>query len=228
MVTGLVVVSLAALFVRLGMWQLDRLEQRRELNSLIESRLESAPMDITDITNPTDAEYQRVTIGGVFDPSQEVLIRSQTYLGTAGFHVITPLVLDDGTAVLVNRGWVPLTMDSVPVRDAPPPAGRVVVAGWVHLTQQRPRFGPEDPPGERTVLNRVDIDRIQTQTDDDLSEVYVVELGERAEDLPRPATPPDFDDEGPHLSYAIQWFSFAVIGVVGFFFLLRRERDHRG
>ena len=73
---------------------------------------------------------------GIFDPGEEVLVRSQVHDGIAGWHVITPLVLADGRAVLVNRGWVPLEMDAVPV-PAAPPSGQVTVTGWVSLTRVR-------------------------------------------------------------------------------------------
>jgi cytochrome oxidase assembly protein ShyY1 len=103
----IIVIALAALFVTLGMWQLDRLEQRQALNEVGEERmdqeaihlqlaLEEAGGDIESL------QYRNVYLTGVFDPGEEVLIRSQVELGQAGFHVITPLVTDEGWAVLVN------------------------------------------------------------------------------------------------------------------------------
>ncbi len=225
LIAGAVVVLLAAVFVRLGFWQLDRLEQRRTSNQVNQLRSEAEPLPIQDVLASVgedldSLQYRRVDATGVYDSSQEVLIRSQVELGQAGFHVITPLVLGDGTAVLVNRGWVPLTMDQPPV-DAAPAPGEVTVEAWVHLTQTRPPLGPEEPAGHLDVFNRVDIDRISQQVDEPLAPVYLVAMGEKGPDLPIPVDLPDFTDEGPHLSYAIQWFAFAVIALVGFFFLLR-------
>jgi surfeit locus 1 family protein len=160
---------------------------------------------------------------GVFDPGNEVLIRSQINLGTAGFHVITPLVVGEGEAVLVNRGWVPLVLDETPVEDAPPAAGEVTVEGWVDLSQTRGALGPSDPEeGKLVSMSRVDIDRIAAQTPYDLAPVYLVETGGDGNQLPLPAPVPSFDDNGPHLAYAIQWFGFAVVGLVGYGFLARR------
>jgi surfeit locus 1 family protein len=164
-------------------------------------------------------EYRRVIIDGVFDPGEEVLIRSQVELGNAGFHVITPLVSEEWV-VLVNRGWVPLYMDQPPV-DASPEPGEVQIEGWVQLTESRPALGPEDQPGEQVVFNRVDIGRIVEQTPYSLAPVYVVAMGGR--ELPIPVDSPDFTDQGPHLGYAIQWFGFALVASIGFFFLLRRQ-----
>jgi surfeit locus 1 family protein len=224
---ALVVTALAGLFIRLGLWQLERLDERRAENRVAVERLGSDPIDLfTALTEiaPSDLEYRRVTVTGRFAPEEEVLIRSQTHQGSAGFHIVSPLV-DGSRGVLVNRGWVPLGMDRVPVTQAAPRAGEVTIEGWVHLTQTRPPIGPEEPPGYLEIFNRVDIDRIQQQVTVELGPVYVVALGERGQGLPEPVEPPDFSQQGPHLAYAIQWFSFAAIGLVGFYFLARRQGD---
>lgn len=224
-ISAVSVVLLAAVFVRLGIWQLDRLDQRRTTNAIGTERIEASPVDLfqaLDDTMPEDLEYRHVTVTGEFATDEEVLIRSQTYLGSAGFHVITPLVSDDG-AVLVNRGWVPLGLDVPPVEQAAPAGGEVTVEGWVHLTQTRGAIGPVDAPGHLDVFNRVDVGRIQEQVTALLAPVYVVAMGERSDSLPVPVSPPDFQDEGPHLSYALQWFGFALIATIGFFFLWRRK-----
>jgi len=232
LLAGAVVVLLAAVFVRLGFWQLDRLEQRRTSNQVNQLRSEAGPLPLQDVLvsvgdDLASLRYRRVTVSGVYDTAREVLIRSQVELGQAGFHVITPLVLDDGTAVLVNRGWVPLTMDRPPV-DAAPVSGEVTVEGWIHLTQVRPPLGPKEPSGHLDVFNRVDIDRISQQVAEPLAPVYLVVMGEKGPNLPIPVDLPDFSDEGPHLSYAIQWFAFALIALVGFYFLLRNRGAGRG
>lgn len=222
------VLALAALFVSLGFWQLRRLEERRAFNTLGTLRLSAEPVPLNGLLgrghDPASLEYRRVTVTGRFDVSGEVLVRSQVFRGTAGFHVITPLVGERGIAVLVNRGWVPLGFDHVPVEGAPPPAGEVTIEGWVHLTQMRPSLGPEDPAkGRLTTLSRVDVGRIQQQVDVELAPVYVIATSEWGSELPVPAPEPDFSDDGPHLSYAIQWFGFALIGLIGYVFLARRR-----
>lgn len=224
----LVVVALAILFVNLGLWQLSRLEERRVENMVGESRYAQEPEDLADLLEGADDDYQslefrRATFTGEFQPSDEVLIRSQVHQAVAGFHVITPLVGEGGMAVLVNRGWVPLDADEVPVLAASPPGGEVTVTGWVRPTQTRASLGPADPDDGRLVtMSRVDIERMQQQMPYELEPVYLSALDEATNGLPIPAPAPIFDEEGPHLGYAIQWFSFAVIGVVGYFFLLRR------
>jgi len=230
-VAFVVVVMLAALFIRLGFWQLDRLDERRTENAVGESRLDAAAVSLDQLLeaageNLGPIEYRRVVVGGRFDPEHEVLIRSQVHLGQAGFHVITPFVTGDG-GVLVNRGWVPLALDQTPVDEASPPSGDVEIEGWVHFTQTRPALGPEDPPGTQPIFNRVDVGRLAEQVPYRVSPFYVVEVRERNDDLPVAVPLPDFSSEGPHLAYAIQWFGFAAIGLAGFFFLIRREVQSR-
>ncbi|MFQ5524408.1 MAG: SURF1 family protein [Acidimicrobiia bacterium] len=234
LVVHLLVVVLAVVFVRLGLWQLDRLEERRLVNTVGEQRYSAEPVALGSLLSGADGDldsllYRRAVLTGRFDPANEMLIRSQVYRGTAGFHVITPLVGEDGTAVLVNRGWVPLILDQVPVSEAAPPEGTVTVEGWVRLTQERQALGPVDPPeGRLTALSRVDIARIQNQVPYELAPVYLVLIGEQGNEIPVPLKPPTFDDDGPHLGYAIQWFSFALIGVIGYGFLLRRRLSASG
>jgi surfeit locus 1 family protein len=120
-------------------------------------------------------------------------------------------------------------MEQVPVTGALPPEGVVTVEGWVHLTQERGPIGPRDPEeGRLTTMNRVDIARIQQQVPYPLDPVYLSMLGEQSEDQPMMVDAPTFDDEGPHLSYAIQWFGFAVVGVVGYWMLIRRAAHRSG
>jgi cytochrome oxidase assembly protein ShyY1 len=221
------VVALGALFVGLGLWQLDRLEQRRALNQMGEERMSQEAELLHSVLGEAGGDvdslqYRRVYVTGVFDRGEEVLIRSQVELGQAGFHVITPLVTDEGWAVLVNRGWVPLGMDTPPV-EIPPTPGRQSVEGWLQLTQTRPSLGPEDAAGEQQIFNRVDIGRIGEQTPYDLAAVYLVAMGEEVTELPVTVDPPDFTNEGAHFAYAIQWFGFAAVTLVGFYFLMRRR-----
>ena len=223
------VVTLAITFVSLGMWQLRRNDERRLDNAVGDARISEEATSLLTLIEGAGAdvvtlEYRRVSVTGVFDPANEVLIRSQVSLGNAGFHVVTPLVLPGGEAVLVNRGWIPLVLDQVPVGDAPPPQGEVTVEGWIHRSQTRGAFGPTDPPdGRLTTLNRVDVDRIAAQVPYQVVPVYLVEIAASGGALPTPVAHPAFDDNGPHLAYAIQWFGFAVVGLVGYGFLIRRS-----
>jgi cytochrome oxidase assembly protein ShyY1 len=151
--------------------------------------------------------------------------------------VLTPVVTDDGPAVVVNRGWVPLVDDGndADTDDDPRAAGAtpdddVVVVGRLRPTQQRGSIGPRDPDeGELAVLARVDLARLATQLPYDVAPLYV-ELEQQVPpqpgELPVPVELPDLD-EGPHLSYAGQWFLFSALEVVGWVVLVRKSARRR-
>lgn len=224
-----VVVVVAIVFVGLGFWQLDRLGEVRLENSVAMTRYQAPPesLDLLLSAAGDDTEslrFRRVTVTGVYDVEGEVLTRNQVYQDQAGFHVITPLVSPGGGAVLVNRGWVPLELDTPPIGQALPNEGETTITGWLNPSQGRPALGPVDPPqGELSILNRIDIGRIQEQTGYPLEPVYVVLESSGADGLPVPLSAPRFDNEGNHLAYAIQWFGFTLIGLIGYGFIVRKS-----
>jgi len=103
----LVLAVLALLFLRLGMWQLER---KAEKEALFEA-FASAPELSLEAALARDEEFARVEARGRFDPQRHLLLDNRIWNGRAGVHVLTPFVLDDGRAVLVNRGWLPLAAD---------------------------------------------------------------------------------------------------------------------
>lgn len=230
------VVVLVVVFVGLGFWQLDRLSQRRDDNAAIDERSRIPVMKVTDVIPPDaglddvdDLRYRQVSLTGTWDPDGQVLVRPRSLDGVSGWHVVTPLVLADGRAVLVTRGFAPLSTDLDVVREAvAPPTGEVTVTGLAFPTQERRGIGPTDPDdGVLEELARVDIGRIDEQYGRDLLPVYV----QLATPAPTDATalprllPTPTTDEGPHLSYAVQWFLFAGVGLVGWPLLLRHTAD---
>lgn len=228
-----VVVIVAVVFVNLGFWQLRRLDEVRLQNSITESRYLSQPQELSALLSAAGEDYEslefrRVTVTGDYDADAEVLTRNQVYREQAGFHVITPLVVGGGEAVIVNRGWVPLPLDTPPIAEAAPPDGDVTITGWIRPSQARPPLGPADPAeGEVDVFNRVDLDRIQDQLSYEVALVYVVLEGEQGPELPVPLSVPEFNNEGSHLAYAIQWFGFTLIGVIGYVSLIRKALSKR-
>jgi len=226
-VAHVLVAAILVTFPQLGLWQLDRLAERRAANTVNEARYTAAPEDLDRLVaaagpDVATLEFRRARVEGVYDPSREVLLRSRVRDGVAGYGVLTPLVTDDGDAVIVDRGWVPLGAEPPPVDEAPPPEGRVTVVGVVRPSKVRQGLGPIDGPGELDVVSRVDLDRLAEQLPYELAPVYLELVGE-AEGFPIPNDPPTFDDDGPHLGYAIQWFSFTLIVAIGYTALLRSQ-----
>jgi surfeit locus 1 family protein len=215
-VVGVVV---AATCVRLGLWQLDRLHGRRDFNAMFAARSTEPIAPITDIA-PDELPFRLVTAAGTYDPTHEWILSGRTLNDVPGNHVLTPLVLDDGSAVIVDRGWVPLDVTEVPVTGAAAaPGARVTVTGLAQRPDETPATAVTPAP---SIATRIDLARAGLPYR--LLPVYVLLQSQApSQEQPLPATPPVLDD-GPHLSYAIQWFSFATIAVVGCVVLLVRDR----
>ncbi len=118
---------------------------------------------------------------------------------------------------------MPLAFDAPPVREASPPKGAVTIEGVVRLNQQPSRLGPVEPAGTLQQIARVDLDRLSAQFDN-LAPVWieVTDSNPMVESGAIPGPGPAVEDDGPHVEYAIQWFSFALIGLVGFTVIIRR------
>ncbi len=175
------VLVLVIAMIGAGFWQLDRLQQKKDRNALVTERQEQpvAPIDeIVAVDDPTsvgdDVRFRPATAEGTYDVAAQVLVRNRTFDGAPGSWVLTPLELDDGSVLVVNRGWVPVTADQALDPASAPPDGPVEVEGLVETSQSRGSFGPTDPSGEvLDTLSRVDLDRYQEQVDGDLYPVWL-------------------------------------------------------
>lgn len=214
-----------AVMIGLGFWQLDRLQERRALNAQIISRINLPPLTLTGETlDPTDLEYRPATVTGQYDFSQEIVLRNRVKNQSPGVHAITPFKIEGSAkAVLVDRGWIPYEK-SLPDQRQPyaTPTGTVTVNGLIRLSQTRPAtLSPADPPinPDRPRLDAwfwLDIDQIQNQFRDYQLLPFYLEQDPGADTTTLPAPEHNLElDDGPHLSYAIQWFAFAAILLIG-------------
>ncbi len=216
------------------LWQIDRMNEKQDRNDRVRARTALATEPVESLVPSAagdaglgDLEYRTVSATGTYQADQEVLVRSRSVNGAPGSWVLTPLLLDDGRGVVVNRGWIPNNgrLEAVPAEQAAP-EGPVTVTGLVRLTETRGRFGSQDPPtGVLTNLARADIARLDAQVPEDLLPVYV-----QLTDQDPAVTPTDPGplavaalDGGPHLSYAVQWAIFTTIALVGYPLILRRR-----
>lgn len=222
----LVVILAVVLMVNLGFWQLDRLDERRADNESIEARTAMPVAEIGELLDDIDAdpdavENRLVRVSGSYLPDQIVLFnRSQG--GRAADNVLTPLVVDDtGRTILVNRG-------AIPVQATPPvpPEVGVQVLGRLRPTEERSRGGLTDADVEViTQVRRVDIAELAPQLPGDVIPMYLELIAAQPEVT---ATDPEVLvqptlGEGNHLSYAVQWFIFAVCVVIGWVLAVRRS-----
>lgn len=228
----LFVLALVSAMLWAGFWQLNRLQQKKDRNARVEARTAEPPLTDAGLPAPgafdaaNNVEFRRVRVTGTYQVDQEVLVRSRSFETSPGSWILTPLTLADGTAVVVNRGWIPNPGD---IRSVPAayraPTGRVTVSGLARLTETRGRFGSTDPSsGVLTDLARADIGRLDDQVPEDLRPMWVQLTTQRppAARLPRPVPQPELD-EGPHFSYAMQWFIFTTVAVVGYPLILHRR-----
>lgn len=218
--------------VLLGFWQLDRLEQRRAANAARLAVLAQNPATLTGAEPDLSALLgRRVRLSGTFLNNESVVLRGQkSDSGIDGVHLLTPLRLSgSGTAVLVDRGWLPASQRDPSALAAYAVTREITIEGVALAPQTRPDspLAPRDLPlpGEERIdaWVRVDVAAIQAQLSVPLLPLYVEQLPEEgAPPLPRPRDPRRLD-EGPHLSYALQWFAFAAILAVGYALLIRSE-----
>lgn len=224
----------AVVCVRLGIWQLDRLAQRRAFNAHYLAMRAAEPLVLSAAAEAdalTTMEYRAVQVSGEFDFDRQMLVINQYHDGENGYRLVTPLLLDDGTAVLVDRGWIPQmdtpTRDTLRTYDAP---RRATVDGLIRLADRPPALGGNpDPPltaGEpwRLRWRFLDPAAMQPQFPYRLLPIYVQAAPAADESGPPFAALPEIElTEGPHLGYAIQWFLFAVLALFAYPVMVWRQ-----
>ena len=222
-----------AVCIRLGIWQLDRLEQRRAFNHQVESMRAAVLLDLNSEV-PEDIasmEWRAVTITGNYDFENQVALRNQYNAGLYGFHIITSLLFDGG-AVLVDRGWIPAESDSSPAEwRMYDEDEQVTVTGQIRLGHGKPAFGgvadalPVDG-SKLNVWNNLDVEKISTQMPYPILEVYIQPNADVGDTVPPIPFQPTIElTEGSHFGYALQWFTFATILFVGYPFFLQKQDD---
>ena len=226
------VAALVASFIVAGLWQVDRLGQRRDTNELIEARFDDAPasLDALAARPPDDLDFRPVIVEGSYLPT-DIYVGNRSENGSPGSWAWTGFTSTSGINLIVNRGFVgrPILLETegaVPLALIAPPSGTVELLG-------RLRIGID---GGRVAGSGIEISRpdaaLAAQTigmeptlDDHVYVELISQTPNQASGFPRPVPAPDLG-EGSHRSYAFQWFTFAALGVLGYGLVLRRI--HRG
>ena len=236
----LVALLLIPTMIWLGFWQLHRHEQRVARNDLIASSLEAPPVPMGELSSvdgapDPDDRYRAVTATGVYDEDGQVVVRNRSNAdGTVGYHVLTPVVGDDGTAVLVNRGWISAGSDLTTTPEIPaPPSGEVTVTGRLMADETSDTTGIRDRSGlPDGMVMMISSQERSAATGLPMLGGYL-ELTETAPEpaaqdgQPQPLPAPDHTGIGAHLAYAFQWWIFAAGVPVGWVILVRREIQDR-
>jgi cytochrome oxidase assembly protein ShyY1 len=219
-------------FVLLGQWQHDRYERRHAANQLLERNLRSPAVDAAELTGrdrdlADQDRWRPVTATGRYDTSQELLVRNRSQEGRPGFYVVTPLVLADGSALLVNRGWVRLGASATTRPDVPaPPPGDVRVSGRIRPPETERDSGIEERAGApQGQVYRIDTALIGQRTPYPLNRAFVELVSQRPAPsaAPAPVPEPEPATEWMNLAYFVQWHLFAALVPVGWVLLVRQE-----
>lgn len=221
----LVVFTLLALLVWLGMWQLERAEEKRLLLSASAAQHEAAPVPVSALEQQAKLAYTRVTLQGTFDAAHSLLLDSRTRSGVAGVELLQPFYDQESDLwLLVNRGWLPW-----PDRRIEPqfttPESVLKLTGWVYIS-----------PGEGFLLK-------QTESSGWPKLVNTVDAPSLWSALGRGGAPfqvrldpgvASYQADWPivamdpqkHLGYAVQWFALALALMVLFIYLgIHNARD---
>lgn len=213
----IVVLVASAVCVRLGLWQLSRWHEKQALNAAIKAADRSPELVVHGEPPATDAALNRsMRLTGRYDEAHQFLLSGMLHEGEPGVEVVTPLRLAGGErAVLVNRGWLPAD-DAVSARpqDHPEPGERTVDGVAEPVKHGAGAPGPRRLAADSTDLYTVrwlDTDSIASRLPYPVAG-YVLRQrpGAGVPSLPRRTVRPLYD-ETMHLSYAIQWFLFAIL-----------------
>ncbi len=223
----LLVFGSIALMIWLAFWQLDRLDQRRAFNELVAEQIDQPPAPLEQLLaeagdDPESIEWRQTIVTGKYLPDQ-ILWFNRSQEGIAGDNVLTALVTERDTTVVVNRGFVPIGVD---VPAAPTVETELLARVRVPQARQRGELTDTTDAGAAvTEVRRIDLDQLSAQLPGEVAPVYldlIDSIPPIGPNDPVPVPTPTLD-EGPHLSYAAQWFIFAICVLVGWVLAVRRS-----
>lgn len=229
-----VVFAIACAF--LSNWQFSRNEERAAQLALVERNYDAEPVPLAEVIpaggelEPQD-EWRPVRLTGEYVIDEQLLARNRPHGGTAAFEVLVPFRLDDGRVLLIDRGWVPPGQDRPEPDTVPtPPDGEATVIARLRPGEPLPASGRSAPDGQVPTINLALV--AETMAPDVGRTLELSAYGVLVSEDPAPAAAPQAlespsEDPGPHLSYAIQWILFAIMGFVFIGYVIRTERRHR-
>lgn len=228
----LIAAAFAVGCVFLSNWQFDRNESRAAEIELVDQNYDAEPVPLADLIGAdgaldADDEWHPVVLRGEYLADEQLLVRNRPHGGTSAFEVLVPFLDEDGRVLVVDRGWVAPGEGSVPDAVPAAPSGEVEVVVRLRAGEPLPSSGRSAPEGQVPTIH---LPTIAAGVDGD---VIVSAYGQLVSEDPAPETIPGgfdapTDDPGPHLSYAIQWILFGIMGFVFIFYMIRTEvQKHR-
>lgn len=212
-VPTVIVAILAPLFIGLGLWQLDRAEQKRTLGASLEMRgkLPEFPLS-APLPDARELVFRKVIAAGRFLGGKTVLIENRKHMGKRGFHVITPLLMESGQIVLVNRGWIPGQGREMTIPDTPDSNTDLSIRGEVRIPQP-PALGLDLKISANEAMPHWPFLTLENYSSWSGLEILPFQILQATDDSsgfmrrwPRPKV-----NDAMHTGYAVQWFAFALI-----------------
>jgi surfeit locus 1 family protein len=210
----IITLILLAILIGLGSWQLERRVWKTALLTTIAERMDAAPVDLPhDIASPPDWLFRNVQVTGHFANDHGFDLYGRTFDGKAGVHLLVPLIRDDGSAILVDRGFVPFSHNNA-LADFGTVDGRLTVTGVARLPEPGGWFLPSSKPAEN-IWYAVDMHAMSAAAGLMLAPIYIAARPSGAPGWP--AATGGTEGAGirnEHLNYAIFWYSMALALIV--------------
>jgi cytochrome oxidase assembly protein ShyY1 len=223
----LIAIGFAVACAFLSHWQFERNESRSEQIALVERNYDAEPVPLADLIGDDGAldpedQWHPVILQGEYLADQQVLVRNRPHGGTSAFEVLVPFRDVDGRVFIVDRGWVPPGDGDAPDAVPAPPRGDVEVTVRLRPGEPLPASGRGAPAGQVPTINLPSIDSLVE------GDVITGAYGQLIEEEPTSDVAlggfgSPTDDPGPHLSYAIQWILFALMGFIFIAYMIRTE-----
>ena len=226
------VLLLIVAMISAGFWQLRRLHDRKAQNADLVAQTSQPVVPIEELLPPDvdrstlgSIEWRTVTAAGVYVQGRDVVVANRTQGGQPGSWIITPLTLDDGRVVAVVRGFIVRSLiETGGLADAAPATGRVTVTGFLQRSRGGGAYASDTVgPDELAEISRADLGKLAERWGELVPMWVQLQSQDPAVSTAtlQPAVRPPLD-EGPHFGYAMQWFTFTLIAVIGYPLILRR------
>lgn len=213
----------------LANWQLERREQAVSKIERMVENFEKPPIGIDELDSASQElinslEWQPVMLSGEYIVDKQVLVRNRPIAGSPGFIQLVPLELEGGQVIVIERGWIPADSDLAPAATFVPTTESKNVTARIKLSEQSPNR--ESPSGFATSINLLDLAKLTNLPIEPKFYLRLISESPEETSYPQPLSKPVLD-EGNHLSYAVQWILFALMGFFALFSAIRQEKEYQ-
>jgi len=220
---SLILLPLAVLAAWLGTWQLDRMQEKRELVYEFENAPELELAEAIEANRP----FMRVRVGGKYLSGWHLLLDNKIEQGQAGVHVLTLMQPDLGMPILVNRGWLPMPPDRRSLPEVDSPEGRVIIHGILaRPAQDGVRLGEPDRIeniAATRLITYLDMNQLNAAMDGEVSSLWILLAADDPTGFGARAWQPAVILPAQHRAYAVQWFALALTMLIIWLYLARKR-----